>query len=170
MKRSNRKPAAEPQPKKTGRPPNLLADGRTLRMIRKLAEIQCTQQEAASVLGVHKDTFNDFLRSPTDKRAADAWEMGREEGKVALRRLQWRTAQKSTTMQIWLGKQWLNQRDKMDETVQATVSSAVVDVSVLEEEPPNYEAIGDKQQQLKAFLEFRRRLALSYVPPAKKQN
>ncbi len=37
------------------------------------------------------------------------------EGRIALRRLQWQTAQSGNpTMQIWLGKQYLGQSDKQE--------------------------------------------------------
>jgi hypothetical protein len=107
------------QPKRRGRKPKLEPDEQTLITIEGLAKIQCTHQEAAAVLGVCRETFERFLGRP--KRAREAWEIGRESGKASLRRLQWASAQKSTTLQIWLGKQWLGQSDKIEEKVQATV-------------------------------------------------
>ena len=38
-------------------------------------------------------------------------------GKISLRRKQWQLAEKSASMAIWLGKQYLNQRDNVDVTV-----------------------------------------------------
>jgi hypothetical protein len=38
----------------------------------------------------------------------------RVSGKASLRRTQWKLAQKSTPMAIWLGKQYLGQRDVPD--------------------------------------------------------
>ena len=43
--------------------------------------------------------------------AMEAWEFGRENGKVSLRRMQFLQARKSAAMAIWLGKQYLGQRD-----------------------------------------------------------
>jgi hypothetical protein len=83
------------------------------KQINGLARIQCTQREAAAVLGVHEDTFRDFLRS--HESAADAWHSGIEQGKASLRREQYKNAQSgNATMQIWLGKQWLGQRDQIE--------------------------------------------------------
>jgi|SaaInlV_120m_DNA_3_1039746.scaffolds.fasta_scaffold06691_3 hypothetical protein len=77
-----------------------------LDMIAKLASIQCTGTEIASVLGVSKDTI---LSNKTNRAAFDA---GREKGKVSLRRKQWEVAQDGDTrMLIHLGKYWLDQRD-----------------------------------------------------------
>ena len=41
----------------------------------------------------------------------------REKGKISLRRYQWELAKKNATMAIWLGKQFLGQRDNVDITV-----------------------------------------------------
>ena len=46
---------------------------------------------------------------------AEAWDRGKDEGKASLRRLQYDSAKKgNVTAQIWLGKQWLNQKDKSE--------------------------------------------------------
>jgi hypothetical protein len=51
--------------------------------------------------------------------------MGREEGKASLRRMQWRAAERSTAMLIWLGKQYLGQTGKLSKKWPAM---AVVDL------------------------------------------
>ena len=38
-------------------------------------------------------------------------------GKISLRRSQWRLAEKSATMAIWLGKQYLGQKDHEEVSV-----------------------------------------------------
>lgn len=105
----------EPERRKAGRPKGstkLQPDEDTFKQINGLARIQCTQREAAAVLGVHVDTFRDFVHA--HKRATEAWEDGHEVGKASLRREQYKTAQSGNpTMQIWLGKQWLDQKDEI---------------------------------------------------------
>lgn len=73
--------------------------------VRALAQIHCTYEEMALVLGCSVKT----LRRRFDSLINEA----REQGKVSLRRWQWKTAQAgSPAMQIWLGKQHLEQKDK----------------------------------------------------------
>lgn len=84
----------------------------TFERIRGLARIQCTQREAAAVLGVHMNTFRTFLE--THEKAAEAWCDGKEDGKASLRRNQWKMSENNPTMAIWLGKQWLGQKDRME--------------------------------------------------------
>jgi hypothetical protein len=94
-----------------GRPPKLKPDDETLKQINGLARIQCTQREAAAVLGVHRQTFSDFLN--TYKKAMEAWEDGQDQGRASIRRMQYKAAESgNVTMQIWLGKQMLDQRDR----------------------------------------------------------
>lgn len=101
---------------KTGRPPKLVENEETLKQIEGLARIQCTQREAAAVLRVDRDTFGLFLRS--NRKAQQAWDNGLESGKASLRRLQFKNAENGNpTMQIWLGKQWLEQADKNENTI-----------------------------------------------------
>ena len=91
--------------KKGGRPKKEL----DIEIIQKLASIMCTNVEIAQVVGCHPDTLADNFSEYLKK--------GREEGKISLRRLQWTKAQNgNTTMLIWLGKQWLGQKDKIETT------------------------------------------------------
>lgn len=83
---------------------------------RKLAAIQCTQSELASFFETSVDTIQ--RRIAKEPEYAEAWERGRESGKASLRRMQFASAQSgNVTMQIWLGKQYLGQRDRLDHEV-----------------------------------------------------
>jgi hypothetical protein len=97
---------------KPGRPVHLEYTELTLRIIYGLAAIQCTKIEAASVFGTSPSTFNRFLRDYP--QAADLWYNGQPSGRASLRRMQFAMAEKSAPMAIWLGKQFLDQRDKLD--------------------------------------------------------
>lgn len=93
----------------------LRADEATLKTLRGLGQIQATSRETAAVLGVSEPTlFNFFKRSP---EAHDAWERAKEGGKASLRRKQIAVAlgedgkTPNPAMLIWLGKQYLGQRE-----------------------------------------------------------
>jgi hypothetical protein len=106
--------------KRLGRPPALVADPETCTLVHRLAEIQCTHAEAASVLGVHRVTFTNWLNR-TDK-AREAWDEGQERGRMSLRRKQFQMALAgNTVMCIWLGKQYLGQRDVVTQDVKMEV-------------------------------------------------
>ena len=77
-------------------------------MVRKLAHIQCTQQEIASFLGCSTDTLQ------RDEEFCDIYKKEMDNGKMSLRRIQFKLAETNTAMAIWLGKQYLGQRDNLD--------------------------------------------------------
>jgi len=74
-------------------------------LIFKLATIHCTYEEIASVAGTSVSTLEKRFKHLIDK--------GRSEGKKSLRRAQFEKAiQGDVRMQIWLGRQWLEQKDQ----------------------------------------------------------
>jgi hypothetical protein len=94
--------------KHAGGRPRLTFD---LRQVEDLGKIQSTHSELAAVLGCSLDTVKDRLRN--DPEFSAAYQKGLEHGKSSLRRIQWKNALGgNTTMQIWLGKQYLGQSDR----------------------------------------------------------
>lgn len=103
---------------KGGRPKLQLDEG----LILELAKLHCTKKEIAAVMGCHVDTLYE--------RYSDLLVKGEDEGKVSLKRLQWKSAQAgNVVMQMWLGKQWLGQREKApDEVPQTYINVSVNEV------------------------------------------
>lgn len=96
-----------------GRPRALVETDHLLSQIRQLAAMKCTKEEASAFLGVSHVTFGKFLKETP--RAVEAWEMGKEIGKVSLRQMQWQSAKKGNIrMQIWLGIQMLGQANRIN--------------------------------------------------------
>ena len=103
----------DPPPKNLGgRPHALTADEKTLATISGLGQIQCTKRECAAVLKVHEDTFHKFLEDNPEAKAA--YEDGKGAGKMSLRRKQFQLAERNAAMAIFLGKNYLEQSDKLD--------------------------------------------------------
>src|SRR5262245_60865770 len=119
---------AEPEKRRPGRPRKLKPDEQTLNFLAGLAQIQCTTREAALVLGVTLQTFHTFLDHY--KIARETWEKGAEQGKISLRRTQFRLAQTHAGMAIFLGKNYLGQRDDftVDGTIQHSVTSELAEI------------------------------------------
>ena len=76
--------------------------------VRKLASIMCTQQEIAGFLGCDERTLQ------RDEELCRVYKEAKETGKMSLRRMQWKLAEKSYAMAIFLGKQYLGQRDTFE--------------------------------------------------------
>lgn len=91
-------------------------------MVFKLAAMACTVEEIADVCGFSRSQF--FARKESNKKDykhPETGEMvtldelissGRSQGRVSLRRAQFKAAlDGNVTAMIWLGKQWLGQKE-----------------------------------------------------------
>jgi len=89
--------------KKVGRPKIEINEDQ----LEKLSSILCTMEEMASFFSCSVDTL--------ERNFADTIKKGKDKGRMSLRRLQFEKAQSgNTTMLIWLGKQLLGQKDKIE--------------------------------------------------------
>ncbi len=100
-------------PNKGGRPRKLIADERTLKEIEGLGRLHATVRECAAFFRVSHQTFQDFLNRP---EVREVYESGQAGGKISLRRLQIRLAEKHPAMAIFLGKNLLGQSDRHEHT------------------------------------------------------
>ena len=75
--------------------------------VEQLAGFGCTNTEIASFFGCSENTIRRSYGEYLTK--------GRDKGKIRLRQLQWRAAERgNTSMLIWLGKQVLGQSEKTE--------------------------------------------------------
>lgn len=89
-----------------------------------LCGIQCTQIEIADFFGVSHDTISRWCKKTYKKSFEEVFNEKRSMGKISLRRAQWRQAEKNPTMAIWLGKQYLGQKD--EQTVNQNIAPVVI--------------------------------------------
>lgn len=108
-----RKPTGRP----TGRPLKELDP----QQFEKLCFLQCTIREMASFFNVNKDTVEAWCKRHYGEPFSDCFRKFSANGKISLRRAQFRLAEKNTAMAIWLGKQYLDQRDVQE--LKQTVST-----------------------------------------------
>ena len=82
-----------------------------------LARMNCTMEEAAAFFRVSKRTMTRHMKK---RDVAEAWERGRQLGKLSLRRLQWQhasgTGSSAVQMVIHLSKHWLGETDRVEQT------------------------------------------------------
>ena len=82
-------------------------------MVNKLCKIQCTGEEIASMLGISYDTLALRIKTEFKMSFTEYYKKESAGGKASLRRLQWKAAENGNpTMLVWLGKQYLKQKDK----------------------------------------------------------
>ena len=82
-----------------------------------LCGLQCTQEEIASAFGTSPDTVARWCKRTYGTGFAEVFAQKRRKGHISLRRYQWKLAEHNATMAIFLGKQYLGQRDNVDVTV-----------------------------------------------------
>jgi hypothetical protein len=82
----------------------------------KLAAMQATLEEVSGWFGVSEDTIERACKREKNLSFADYWRQKAGKGRISLRRAQWQNALGgNATLQIWLGKQHLGQRDRFPE-------------------------------------------------------
>ena len=77
----------------------------------KLCGLQCTQQEICDFLGVDHKTLTRWCKREYHKEYSQVYQEKRAGGKISLRRMQFKLAEKSAAMAIFLGKNILGQSD-----------------------------------------------------------
>ena len=92
-----------------------------------LCGLQCTKDEIGAFFDVTDKTLESWCRRTYKAGFSEVFSQKRGLGKISLRRSQWRLAEKSATMAIWLGKQYLDQKDRIESTVDGEVT-VVIDV------------------------------------------
>lgn len=108
----------------------------------KLCHIQCTQAEIASWFNCSVDCLEQRVKKQYGQSLSVVYKEKAEGGKISLRRLQWQMAQKSDrVMLIWLGKQYLNQKEKQETqiafpkpTVIKRINGEEVKIGIMENE------------------------------------
>ena len=98
-----------------------------------LCGLQCTLEEICGWFDVCSDTLETWCKRTYKRSFSEVFAQKRGAGKISLRRSQWRLAEKNATMAIFLGKQFLGQRDNIDVTV-ADAKGIALDEMVLEDD------------------------------------
>ena len=77
----------------------------------KLCGLQCTKEEICGFFDVTDKTLERWCKRTYKKGFSEVFKQKRGTGKISLRRSQFELAKKNANMAIWLGKQYLDQRE-----------------------------------------------------------
>jgi len=105
--------ARKPTGKPTGRPLKEF----NKQIFENLCQIQCTVNEVESVLQSDQRTIDNWCKREYGEPFSTVYKRFADCGKPSLRRMQWNLAKTNASMGIWLGKQYLDQKDHKDEQV-----------------------------------------------------
>ena len=95
----------------------------------KLASIQCTAVEISEFLGIDDKTLARACRREKKEKIGNYIARKRLNGYAALRRKQYTVAMDGNpSMLIWLGKNWLGQKDKSDEEIESENKAKTIEI------------------------------------------
>ena len=80
----------------------------------KLCQMQCTLEEIAGFFDCCDDTINNWCKEVYDDNFSGVYKKKSMAGKISLRRNQFKIAENNASMAIFLGKQYLGQRDNIE--------------------------------------------------------
>ena len=83
----------------------------------KLCGLQCTKEEMCGWFGITDKTLESWCKRTYKKGFSEIFSEKRGKGKISLRRTQFKLAEKSPAMAIFLGKNYLGQTDKIEQVV-----------------------------------------------------
>lgn len=114
---------------KAGRP-RIEIDKRTFE---KLCGLQCSETEIADFYSCGIATLSRWCQREYGKNFEEIFAEKRTRGKISLRRMQWQLAEKSPAMAIFLGKNYLDQRDERDVSVKGKLGVTTLAELMLED-------------------------------------
>lgn len=112
-----------------GRPPREF-DVSTKKIFENLCRVQCTVNEIESILNVNQRTLNKMCLKEYLEDFSTVFKRFSEGGKGSLRRIQFKLAEKSASMAIFLGKNILGQTDQIVQKIES--KQEIITKSILE--------------------------------------
>lgn len=122
-----------------GRKPTGNPNGRPLKKIDRahfeyLCNLQCTLVEIAGFFHCCEDTIESWCKKEYGMTFSETYKIYSQAGKISLRRYQYKQAEHNPTMAIWLGKQWLNQAEKIEQTTSFEDITVLADLLKLDDD------------------------------------
>lgn len=94
-----------------GRPPTPIDENQ----FKKLCAMHCTKEEIAGFFDCSEDSIDRWCKRMFDESFAVVFKKHAAAGNISLRRYQFKMAEHSVPMAIFLGKNWLGQSDRIDQ-------------------------------------------------------
>lgn len=98
------------------------------KLFEALCALQCTEEEICAQLDVTDKTLVNWCKREYGKGFRETFAEKRLLGKVSLRRKQFRLAERNPAMSIFLGKNWLGQKDNQDVNVSMSTDATAAEM------------------------------------------
>ena len=86
------------------------------KVFENLCGLQCSMLEICDAFDVDDKTLTSWCKATYNMPFSEIFKLKRGKGQISLRRMQWKLAEKNAAMAIFLGKQYLGQKDKIEYT------------------------------------------------------
>lgn len=96
------------------------------KIFENLCGLMCTLEEIANIFDCSEDTIERWCKRTYGFGFAEAFKKGSSKGKMSLRRAQFELAKKNASMAIFLGKNYLGQRDVIEQQINTEETSKVL--------------------------------------------
>lgn len=122
------------------------------KMFENLCGLQCTLEEIAGAFDCSPDTIERWCKRTYKENFAECFKKHSAKGKMSLRRTQFKLAEKSAAMAIFLGKNYLGQTDKIKYESESNgrladlIEGLKID-DIHEQATSTHEALAEKQAQ-----------------------
>lgn len=97
------------------------------RQFEHACSLQCTKSEICAFFDVTDKTLENWCKRTYKKGFSEVFAEKRQIGRMSLRRSQMKMAETNPTMAIWLGKQYLGQRDNRDIAIKQVISHEAIE-------------------------------------------
>lgn len=87
------------------------------KMFENMCGIQCTKDEICSILDIDEKTLTRWCKDTYNEGFSDIYKKKSKVGLMSLRRTQFKIAEKNASMAIFLGKQYLGQKDIVENKI-----------------------------------------------------
>lgn len=86
-------------------------------MFETMCGIQCTKDEMCDILNIDEKTLTRWCKETYNMGFSEIYKKKSATGKMSLRRMQYKLAESNASMAIFLGKQYLGQKDVVENQV-----------------------------------------------------
>ena len=94
-----------------------------------LCALKCHTGQICSFFELTDKTLENWCKRTYKAGFSEIFRLKRGKGKISLRRAQFQLAQKNANMAIWLGKQYLGQKDIRDYNVNANIDESAKEMA-----------------------------------------
>lgn len=114
-----------------GRPPKQISKSD----FEKLCGLQCTMLEICDFFDVDDKTLTRWCKDTYSMSFSEVFNIKRGSGLISLRRNQWKLAEKNAAMAIFLGKNYLGQRDNVEIVDKTDINKNIQSIAKLLNNP-----------------------------------